>query len=94
MPDITHTEYAVTHARVGDALNLFAYDGTIDIDTRIETDDKVMSEARYIRRETRYRVRATPDGTGLLAETRNTHNTDSKYSRKRYTRTNIDEVNF
>lgn len=94
MPDITHTEYAVTHARIGDALNLFAYDDTIDVDTRTETDGEVVLEGRCIHRETRYRLRATPERTRLLAETRNAHDTDSEYSRKGYTRANIDGVDF
>jgi hypothetical protein len=33
MPDITHTEHAVTHAHAGDALNLFTYDDIIYTDT-------------------------------------------------------------
>lgn len=94
MPDITHTEHAVTHARAGDALNLFAYDDTIHIDTRSETDGEIVLEGQCIHREIRYRLRATPEGTRLLAETRDAEDSDSEYTRKGYTRANIDGLDF
>lgn len=94
MPDITHTEHAVTHAHAGDALNLFTYDDTIYADTRAGTDGELMLKGWCIHRETRYRLRAIPEGTQLLAETCNAHDTDGEYSRKGYTYANIDGVDF